>query len=318
MDGRRDKSIRRLAIGVSLSVAIAGLDLVGAGLAGAGGAGGVSRLIRFREQGACVAAVGFLLFAFFGMSVALLAGVLATGGRHRATLLLANLCTKLSFAVAVAFMFLFPHLHQFEGKTMPLRALVYPPCVGALGVIWLLRRPRGPYPLLVDLVWGFSCSFDIVSNDLRWYGAFGSRDYWADFVHLANSVPVFLAVAGMLLAVERVREMRAGFWVVLVVGIFGFFAAHSAWEMWEFGLDQFAGTNLQPGGIGEVSVHNLLGLLGALMAAALLVQWRRSGALETCVIAPTAGYLRAIVSGRWYRRQVMRVPRLAPGPGGQA
>jgi hypothetical protein len=288
----------RAALGrvVSLLVALAGAGLICAGLAGMGGSQGVSRLVRFREQGPAVTAAGFLLFALFGTAVALFAGVLATGGRDRVVLRLANLAAKLSFALAVAFMFLFPHLHQFDGKTMTLRAIIYPVCVAALGVGWLLRRPRGPYPLLVDLAWGFTFTFDIVSNDLRWYGAFGAHDVWADFVHLTNSVPMFLAIACMLLGIERWRDMRVGFWGVLLVALFGFFAAHSAWEMWEFAMDHFAGTGLQPGGMGEASRHNLLGLSGAVLGALLLIAWRRRGTLDAAAVEPTAGYLRELAS----------------------
>jgi hypothetical protein len=252
--------------------------------------------------------MGLVVLTLFTTSVATTCGALASGGREQLLTTVASILVKLALMAAVAFMFAFSHLSQFENKSLTLRAVLYPILAFGIFTLFRLRGMRGPYPMLIDLCWSFTFTFDIVSNDLHWYGTW---KHWDDFVHFLNSVPFAALILITLLALERRGSMRLGFWGAALVGLAVYTSAHAVWEMYEFSMDRFADTNLQPGGMDEATRNNVSGIAGALVGVLLVWHWRRSGSLERTAVEPLVSYLRAV----WHRQTGCR--RDEPGLDGR-
>jgi hypothetical protein len=228
-------------------------------------------------------AYGLVLLALSVGVVTLLVGVLVSAGRERGIAIAAAVMCKVLLVLAVAFMFAFPDLSQFEGKSLTYRAILYPTLAFSIPVGYMLGGQRGTYPLLFDVCLTFALSFDIASNDLHWYGTWR---HWDDAVHFWNSFPIMVLIFGSLLAIERAGTIRLGCWGRFVFAFCIYALIHTLWEMEEFALDRFLGTNLQPGGMEEASRNNLAGLIAALMSGALFLRWHRIDALDAMLAAP--------------------------------
>jgi hypothetical protein len=118
---------------------------------GVGGEDGLAGLLRFREDGPGVGEVGLVLTALFAVSVAATCGAFASGGCQRFLTGAAAAPVRLTLLVAVAFMFAFPGLSQFESKSLTLRAVLYPLFACGVFGLYRLQGMRGPYPALIDL-----------------------------------------------------------------------------------------------------------------------------------------------------------------------
>jgi hypothetical protein len=169
----------------------------------------------------------------------------------------ANAALKLVLLGAIAYMFLFSGQPQFEGKSMGLRALLYPIFAFALPAAYLWRRPEAPYPALFDAAWTFTYTFDIVSNDARLYTQIS---WWDDLIHFVSTFPFMFVILGAILAFERRGSIRLGFRTAALFALALYNAFHAGWETWEHGMDRFAGTNLQPGGMAEASENGISAL----------------------------------------------------------
>ena len=202
----------------------------------------------------------------------------------------ADVAAKATLLIAVAFMFAFPDLSQFENKSLTLRAVFYPLLALAPYAANRLRGANGRFPVVLDLCLSFAMAFDIVSNDLHWYGRW---THWDDFVHFVNSVPLMVLIIAPLLALERRGTIRLGFWGAAVFALMIYTSAHAVWEMYEFSMDRFTGTELQPGGMEEATRNNVAGLVGSFAAVALLWWWQRLRALDEMVVEPLDSYLRS-------------------------
>ncbi len=249
----------------------------------------IGGVFRFREHGAGVTAWGWPIMLGFLASASMLVGSWASGGADRVLYLANAVLVRVVLLVAVVFMFVFTDLPQLEAKSLTWRTIVYPTLAFAIPVAYWLSGRSGPYPWFVDVNWAFVFTFDIVSNDLHWYGTWY---YWDAFVHLVNSVPFFAVMAVVLLAVERHISASAGFRTVMVFGLLLFFSLHAFWETYEFMADHVAGTELQPGGMEEATMDNMTGIVGALVAVWLLDRWRRRGILDERAVDPLDGYIR--------------------------
>jgi hypothetical protein len=142
--------------------------------------------------------------------------------------------------------------------------------------------------LLFDLCLTFALTFDIVSNDLHWYGTWL---HWDDNVHFWNSLPIMVVIVGALLALESAGRVRLGFWGAIIFAFCIYALIHSLWEMEEYALDRYAGTNLQPGGMEEATRNNMSSLLAALLTTGVFLWWRRLGALESELAAPLSEFV---------------------------
>jgi hypothetical protein len=203
-----------------------------------------------------------------------------------------NVGIKIALVAAIVFMFTHPDLPQFESKSLTLRAVLYPIFSLAVAAGYYLKGMKGDYPHLLDVLWSFTFTFDIVSNDAHLYGSYENYD---DLVHFINAVPFMFVAVGLLLSLERLNKFRLGYWGVILVGFTAFVAFHAIWEMYEHSMDRFLGTNLQPGGMVEATDNNFFAIVGALLAVAILSYWRSVRAFEAHFLSPITGYLRQLL-----------------------
>jgi hypothetical protein len=246
-------------------------------------------LLWFRHEGRGVGADGLALLSVFGLGLSLAFGTLADGGDDRRLAVAADVIVKLSLLAGVAFMFANPDLPQLQNKSLPLRAVFYPLLALAIPATYGVRRPGGPYPVVVDTCWSFALAIDVVGNDLHWYGNFR---HWDDVVHCLNAVPLMVAISALLLGIERNGNIKLGFVGIALVALAVFTALHSLWEASEYLMDSAFGTVLQPGGMGEATRNHLWSIAGALGGIALISSWRRAGRLDGALTEPAAAFLR--------------------------
>lgn len=256
-------------------------------IASAAGAEGPDGALQFREDGMGVTVVGLVVLSLFAVVVSLTCGTFAAP-RDATLAISADAVAKITLLVAVAFMFAFPDLSQFENKSLGLRAVFYPLLAFAPAAVYQARGRHGPFPVLLDLCVSVAVTFDIVSNDLHWYGRW---THWDDFVHVANTLPIMVLIVAALLAIERRGTMRLGFWGAALFGLAVYTSLHALWEMYEFSMDRFAGTDLQPGGMEEATRNNIAGLAGSLLGVAVLWWWERTRALDQVVVKPLYAFV---------------------------
>lgn len=247
---------------------------------------GVGGVLRFREDGRGVETYGLVLLALSIAVVSGLAAVIVSAGRLPRVAVATDLAAKVLLGLAVVFMFAFPHLSQFEGKSLTYRAILYPTLALLPLAIWLWHGRRQPFPWIFDGLLTFALVFDIVSNDLHYYGTWL---HWDDGVHYANSVPILILLVISVMAFEEHGRIRLGFWGAFIFAFCIYTSLHAGWEMEEFALDRFLGTNLQPGGMEEATRNNLAGLLGGITAIPVLLWWSHDGSLRETVVRPFAG-----------------------------
>lgn len=232
-------------------------------------AGFLTGILRFRED-ADVEAFGFVLLATWGLAAALTVGALATAGGASRLTIAAAIAIRVALILAIVFMFAYPFLGQLEGKTMTLRAVLYPLFSSVVPILYFWRGRGGAYPGVVDVAWASTFTFDIVSNDLHWYGTWLDYD---DFVHFVNAAPYTMVVVCFALALDQRGTWRVGVWGAALLAFLVNAAAHAIWEMWEHYADELLGTFLQPGGMGEASANMGWSFLGAALGILLLWWW---------------------------------------------
>ena len=201
---------------------------------------------------------------------------------------LGNIFLKVILIFAVIYMFVFPDQPQFEGKSLTLRVIFYPLFALMIAIIYFLKKVKGSYPHLTDLLWTFPFAFDIVGNDLNFYNSYTQFD---DFVHFVDALPFMFVLFAVLNAFEKLGKIKLGFWGISLFAFFihGFF--HSLWEIWEFSLDKYLGTFLQPGGMTEATGNNLAGFIGSLLAIAFLYFLRKNLFFQKNLLTPTQNLL---------------------------
>lgn len=254
---------------------------------------GLAGVFRYRDHGTGVAIWGTGLLVGFVASTVMLFGAWVSAGANQWLLRANAVLIRVVLFFAVVFMFFFTDLPQLEAKSLTWRTIVYPSLTMLLPVGYWLRGPQGPYPWFIDVNWAFVFTYDIVSNDLHWYGTWY---YWDAFVHFTNSIPFFATMLLVLLALERHVSAVAGYGTIAIFAVALFFALHGVWETYEFLADEVGGTELQTGGMREATIDNMTGLLGALVALLVITLWRDRGLLER-LVSPIDGYLSHTVRG---------------------
>lgn len=204
-----------------------------------------------------------------------------------------NIAVKLVLVWAIVFMLTNPDLPQFEAKSLTWRAAVYPimTLLVAAGYYW--RRMKGSYPHLADLLWSFTFTFDIVSNNLHLYGTYANYD---DIVHFINAIPYMLVLISLLLSLERLDSIKMGYAGAVFWAFTLFLALHFIWEVSEHLFDRFLGTELQPGGMVEATDNSIAAAAGALVAIVVLHYWRRTRAFESLLFYPMMAYLARLLN----------------------
>jgi len=277
---------RGRAIAIAFAIGFAILVVIAERVQAGGVNSGIGGMFRFRDHGPGVTAWGWVLLPGLLASASMLIGSWAGGGANRTMDRVNAMLIRIVLLIAVIFMYVFTELPQLEAKSLTWRTIVYPAMTLILPLLYLYQGRNGPYPWHLDVNWAFLFTFDIVGNDLHWYGTW---EHFDTFVHVVNSIPFVVALALAFLALEQRTGVVASFGLVMAFTFAVFFSLHSLWEMYEFAADEFGGTELQPGGMHEATTDNLAGIAGAILAIFLLRYWRKNGWLDR-IIEPVGGY----------------------------
>lgn len=190
-------------------------------------------------------------------------------------------------------MFAFPDQPQFEAKSLTLRAILYPIFSFFMAGAWYFKKMKGQYPHLTDFLWSVTFTFDIVGNDLNLYISYAKFD---DLVHFINGVPFMFVLFAFLYSLENLGKIKLGFWGIMLFAFLIHTSAHAFWEMWEYGMDRYFGTFLQPGGMAEATENNLAGILGSIVGIMLLKGFWRTSWFEKNLFSPTQSFLKQLLS----------------------
>jgi hypothetical protein len=170
-------------------------------------------------------------------------------------------------AVTVA-MLLFAATHsdwdRFAGKAFTGRAIAYPIALLILPAVWALRRRRGPYPALADLLISLPFAVDVGGNVAD---AYDRIPWFDDACHFGNWAMLLGA-----LAVSLPRTMHPATQIGLVLGLGSTSAL--GWELAEYYTFIRHGTELDTAytdTLGDMT----LGTLGAGVAGLLVLTLRR-------------------------------------------
>lgn len=144
----------------------------------------------------------------------------------------------------------------------------------------LIRRRYDVYlPLEFDLVTILFIFGSLYLGEIRLYYA---RFWWWDLV-LHTSAGFLMGLVGFLLVYLLNREQR---WELSLspafVGIFAFTFAMTigvVWELFEYTMDRFAGTNMQKSGLPDTMGDLFVNTVGALLVALAGTSYVRSGDL---------------------------------------
>lgn len=199
-----------------------------------------------------------------------------------------NIIVKVVLLLAVAYMFLFPDQPQFEAKSLTLRAVFYPLFSFIIAAFYFFKKLKGPYPHFFDFLWSFTFTLDIVGNDLGLYNSFAKFD---DLVHFINAVPYMFVLFAILKGLEEMGKIKLGFKGLVLFALTIHTSLHAIWEMWEYSMDRFFGTVLQPGGMTEATENNLFGILGSFVGVWFLYLLRKSPFLQLNLLSPAQNYL---------------------------
>lgn len=168
------------------------------------------------------------------------------------------------------FAVLAPELPRFAGKAMGLRALTYPIAALVVPAVWLLRRPRGPYPHLLDALLVLPFVVDTAGNALE---LFDTVNHFDDLAHGLNWA-LLTAAFGAAVARTGIGRLNAA---GLAVG-FGA-TTHVLWELGEYVVMTYGSNELDltyTDTIGDLAVSLAGTMAGALATVTAL--WARERA----------------------------------------
>lgn len=165
---------------------------------------------------------------------------------------------KVGTVAVLAWAVLDPALPQFSGKAFMGRALAYPIALVILPIgWWIIGRPRVPFPVVADILFGLPFLIDVVGNALDLYD---SIEWWDDANHLVNWA-LHTAAVGLLL-----RSGPWGRWTRMALAIGWAATTAVAWELAEyvaFVPDSPEAATAYADTLGDLA----LGLVGGVVAA---------------------------------------------------
>jgi len=138
-----------------------------------------------------------------------------------------NFAAKAALIGLLLFAVIRPDLPQFEGKAMTARLFTFGISAVFLPLIWLVLRPRRPYPHAIDLCLVAPFLLDTAGNALDLYGTI---EWFDDAMHYLNWVPWVTAFGLALVTFAPPIPRWALFGVVLGFGA----VTHILWELAEF------------------------------------------------------------------------------------
>jgi glycopeptide antibiotics resistance protein len=180
-----------------------------------------------------------------------------------------NIIIKILLVCLVLHAALFPDLPQYANKGMSFRLVLYP-LVASIGlIIYCAQRLRGKhivnYAHASDALLTLSITSDMIGNTLN---LFDTIVWWDDFMHVAASIPLVLAV-GLLLRRNKMlsRPTIAG----LALGFGAVF--YILWEIAEYLAfvpnNPLEAPSAYRDTIGDLALSLLGSAIGALVVASL-------------------------------------------------
>jgi hypothetical protein len=184
-------------------------------------------------------------------------------GNSRAALAV-DVAVKLATVGLLAFAILSPDLPQFQGKAFAGRAIAYPVALLAIPLLWwLFGRPRIPFPVASDILFGLPFQIDVIGNALNLYDTI---DRWDDLNHLVNWA-LHTSAIGLLL--------RYGPWGWRTRAALAFGYAVTSAVLWEFAEfvtfvpNSPEAATAYSDTLGDIALGMLGGLLAAIVTARL-------------------------------------------------
>lgn len=165
-----------------------------------------------------------------------------------------------------------PSWGHLDGKAPLARALTYPLFAFVVPIGWLLRRRRGTYPWLVDLMVTTTCFTDILGNRLDLYDSIVWFDDWMHFMNtgLLSAAVVMLTMSARATTVAVIVERAVASGMTMAL----------AWEGFEYVSFMTRSTEL-PTAYADTVVDLTLGWLGSVVAGLVIsVAWSRAGGRE--------------------------------------
>jgi hypothetical protein len=138
-----------------------------------------------------------------------------------------NLAAKAALIGLLLFAVVRPDLPQFEGKAMEARLFTYGASAVVLPLVWLVLRPKRPYPHAIDLCIVAPFLMDTLGNTLDLYDAV---TWFDDLMHFLTWIPWVVAFGLLLVTYAPPVPRWAVFGLVLGYGA----VTHILWELAEY------------------------------------------------------------------------------------
>ncbi len=138
-----------------------------------------------------------------------------------------NIAAKVALIGLLVFGALRPDLPQFEGKAMEARLFTFGLSAIILPAVWLIVRPKRPYPHAIDLCIVLPFLIDTAANALDLYD---SIVWWDDLMHFLTWIPWVVAFGLLLITYAPPVPLWAVFGLVLGFGA----VTHILWELAEY------------------------------------------------------------------------------------
>ena len=145
----------------------------------------------------------------------------------RAVLRAINLAAKAALIGLLLYAVARPELPQFAGKAMEARLFTFGSSTIVLPVVWLILRPKRPYPHGIDLCIVLPFLMDTFGNTLDLYN---SVAWFDDVMHFLTWIPWVVAFGLLLLTYAPPIPPWAVFGCVVGFGA----STHILWEFGEF------------------------------------------------------------------------------------
>jgi hypothetical protein len=164
-------------------------------------------------------------------------------------------------------------LPQFQGKAMEARLFTFGASALVLPLVWLMVRPKRPYPHAIDLCIVAPFLMDTVGNTLDLYNAV---EWFDDLLHFLTWIPWVVAFGLLLVNYAPPVPRWALFGLVLGFGA----VTHILWELAEY-LTFIRGGPEEDTAYTDTLGDLTLSLTGSLVGAVLVSVFARPRAGES-------------------------------------
>jgi hypothetical protein len=184
-----------------------------------------------------------------------------------------NIAAKAALIGLVVYGALRPDLPQFEGKAMNARLFTFGLSAVILPVVWLIVRPKRPYPHAIDLCIVLPFLMDTAGNALDLYDAI---EWFDDLMHFLTWIPWVVAFGLLLITYAPPVPPWTVFGLVLGFGA----VTHILWELAEYVTFIRGGPEEDTAytdTLGDLTLSLSGSVVGALIVSAVAVSRSRAG-----------------------------------------